>query len=274
MDGPDDDVDLEVTDLRPVGERGRDADRGGDRRISLKRAWRWGALAVSLALLGALILSVFPVGGGLLRTLQRFGRASTPTVVSSIQISSEIDQTPLPTTVIRTPPAPPLALAPASCAATAPALMHVGPPQWGAAVGQAPVWLAGMSGAYPTLRLGREASANAYDWSAPYTQFGWPAPIGIVLRGSFNQQVRLTSWNVSTGEVASFGLVQAGDWGAPSRVAQTFLLNPSDPVIPAGGEDSTGVFWYGYAFFPQAGCYTLDATWPGGSWQATISAGR
>lgn len=276
MDGPDDGADLEVTGLRPAGRRGRDADRGGARRVFLKRAWRWGTLAVSLALLSALILSVFPTGGGLLRALQRFDRASTPTVVSSIQIqiSSEFDQTPVPTTVIQTPPTPSLALAPASCAVTAPALTHVGPPQWGAAIGHAPVWLAGMSGAYPTLRLGHEASANAYGWSAPYTQFGWPSPIGLVLKNGFNEPVRLTGWNINTGEVVSFGFVQAGAWGAPLYVSSDYTLDPASGTIPAGGSDPTGVFWYGYAFVPRAGCYVMTASWQGGSWKAIVSAGR
>jgi hypothetical protein len=275
-DGPEDGADLEVTDLRPAGERGRGAGQDSSRRVLLKRAWRWGALAVSLALLGALIVSALPAGGDLLRALQRLGRAATPTatVVSSVQIGAEIDQTSIPTTIIQTPPAPSLAAAPDSCAATAPTLTHVGPPHWGAAIGRAPVWLSNMSGTYPTLRLGSQASANAYGWDAPYTQFGWPAPIGLVLENGFQGPVRLTGWNVNTSEAVSFGFVQAGEWGAPRYISPDYTLNPVSGTIPAGGSDPSGVFWYGYAFVPRAGCYVIAASWPGGSWKATVSSGR
>ncbi len=264
---------LEVTDLRSECEPGPNSRRRA-RFIPDGRAWRWGALTVSLALLGALLVSVLPAGGSLLRALPGFSRTSTPTVVSSIQISSEFDQSPLPTTVLRTPPAPALAFAPASCGSPAPDLTHVGPPQWGAAIGHAPVWLAGMSEAYPTLRLGPQASFHAYGWDAPYTQFGWPAPIGLVFGNSFNEPVRLTGWNVATGETVSFGFVQAGAWGAPRYVSSPYTLDPSSETIPAGGSDSTGVFWYGYAFIPRAGCYVIAASWQGGSWKAIVSAGR
>lgn len=250
-----------------------------------QRVWRWGALAVSLALLVALSVSALPQAGVLVRALQSFGRASTPTVVTSIQISAEIDQSPVPTSVIRTPPAPPLALAPARCAATAPSLSHVGPPHWGAAIGHAPVWLGGASGAYPTMRLGPAATANAYSWNAPYTQFGWPAPIGLVLQSGFIEPVLLSGWDVHDSQsVVSFGFVVAGGWGAPSYVSPSYQFYPSNSAVPVGGEDATDVFWYGYAFFPHAGCYQLIASWPAsagpgsiwpaGNWQAIVSVGR
>ena len=61
-----------------------------------------------------------------------------------------------------------------------------------------------------------------------------------------------------------FGFIQAGGFGAPVDVETTYALDPTRPIIPPGGVDSTGVFWYGYAFLPGAGCYTLAASWQGG----------
>lgn len=283
------DDELEVSDLRPANERERDVGPRGVRRMLRQRVWRWASLALSLALLGALAMSALPQAGILVRALQTFGHAPTPATVSSIhiQVASPPGQVIVaPTTILRTPPAPALGQAPASCASPAPALTHVGPPSWGAAVGQAPVWLAGTSGAYPTMRLGPAATANAYSWKAPYTQFGWPAPIGLVLKPDFNAPVLLSGWDVqSNGQsVVSFGFVIAGDWGAPNYVSPSYQFYPGNLYLPAGGSDSTGVFWYGYAFFPHAGCYQLVASWPAssgpgsiwpaGSWQAIVSVGR
>jgi hypothetical protein len=57
-------------------------------------------------------------------------------------------------------------------------------------------------------------------------------------------------------------------------VTSGYLLNPQSMYVPAGGEDAAGDFWYGYMFFPQAGCYQITAAWPGGSWSFVVSAGR
>lgn len=281
------DDELEVSDLRPVSKRERGAGPRGVLRMLRQWMWRWTPLALSLALLVALAVSALPQAGVLVRSLQTFGHSPTPVIVSSIQVNSPPGQIIVaPRTVLRTPPAPTLGQAPARCGAAASALTHVGPPSWGAAVGQAPVWLAGTSGDYPTMRLGPAATANAYSWNAPYTQFGWPAPIGLVLKPDFNAPVLLSGWDVHSDRqsVVSFGFVIAGDWGAPSYVSPSYQFYPSNPDLPAGGGDSTGVFWYGYAFFPHAGCYQLLASWPAssgpgsiwpaGSWQAIVSVGR
>ncbi|HEX9037835.1 MAG TPA: hypothetical protein VF808_12690 [Ktedonobacterales bacterium] len=83
----------------------------------------------------------------------------------------------------------------------------------------------------------------------------------------------------------SFGFVVAGSWGAPHYVAPSYEFYPNNPDLPAGGGDSTGEFWYGYAFFPYSGCYRLSvswsastgtngASWPAGGWDVIVSAGR
>lgn len=273
-DGVGDD-ELRVTDLTP--REARDASLPGSRvaRWRQARVWRWAPLAVSLILLTALALSSLPQSSVLLGALRQLGHP-TPTVVeSSVQIIEEVSPSPLPTTVLQTLPPPPLDQAPTWCwRSPAPPLAHVGPPQWGGAIGHAPIWMAGFSGANPTLRLGDAARANAYSWNAPYTQFGWPAPIGLVMGQGFSGPVILSGWNVATQEPVSFGFVVAGQWGAPSSVNANYVLDPSNPDLPAGGADSTGVFWYGYAFVPKAGCYTITASSTDESWHFTVSAGR
>lgn len=266
---------LQVTGLTPHGEH--EAGAYGAHPASRRgaRFWRWAPLAVSLIALAALIVSALPATRSLFGALALVFQpsvAATPETIVRSSINVQFDLTP--TANLSAQRAPALAEAPATCLGGPPTLSHVGPPRWGAAIGYAPVWLAGMSGAYPTLRLGPQASANAYDWDAPYTQFGWPAPIGVMLKNGFNGPVRLTGWNISTGEVVSFGFVQAGAWGAPLYVSPDYTLDLAKGMIPAGGSDSTGVFWYGYAFLPRAGCYAMTASWQGGSWKAVVSAGR
>src|SRR5262245_30412838 len=71
----------------------------------------------------------------------------------------------------------------------------------------------------------------------------------------------LSGWDPRTGHPLWFGFIVAGEWGAPAHVAPSFALDLAHPAVPAGGWTETETFWYGYAFLPGAGCYTLAATW-------------
>jgi hypothetical protein len=269
---------LEVTDLHPPRVRS-----GGVRHLRVgARTWRWLALGVSLLLL-AVLLSRLPLVHNALGGLAR--APASPTASPTATAEPLLFLTPATTPGVRlaTPTAvpgatgvPALGPAPASCGGPPPALTHVGPPQAESAVGRTPVWVGGFTGPYATLRLGPAASANAFGWAAPYTQYGWPAPIYLVLQlqSGVAGPVTLAGWDPRDGHPLWFGFVQAGVWGAPTQVVPAFTLDLAHPSIPAGGADETGAFWYGYAFLPGAGCYTLAATWPGGMWQVTVSAGQ
>jgi hypothetical protein len=141
-------------------------------------------------------------------------------------------------------------------------------------IGRAPILVGGFIGPYATLPLGPVARAMAYTWAAPYSLYGWPAPIGlIILNSRITGPVTLSGWDLRTGYPLWFGFIVAGVWGAPQQVRHTFTLDLPNPSFPAGGWDTTETFWYGYAFVPGAGCYAIAATWPGGSWQVIVSAG-
>jgi hypothetical protein len=119
------------------------------------------------------------------------------------------------------------------------------------------------------------AVANAYDWRVPYTQYGWPAPIGLILQSDFiGPAVTLSGYDLRTGHPLWFGFVVAGNWGAPEKILPAYVLDLTNPPVPAGGATDRERFWYGYIFLPGAGCYSITASWPGGGWQATVSAGR
>jgi hypothetical protein len=292
---------LEVTDLR--ARRGP-AHLGDARRPHLAaRAWRRLALGLGLVLLVAalVVLMVGPLsGGGALRALLGLpGAAASPTspapttaavLAPTETVSAARPPTPAAPQAVATPQpggtrasvVPTLGPAPASCGGEAPALVPGGPPHFRATIGRAPVLLGGFVGPYATLPLGPEAAAAAkgYGWAAPYTPYGWPAPIGLILlrsdhgRPGSTGPVTLAGRDPRTGHPLWFGLIEAGVWGPPAQVTPGFTLDPARPFLRAGGEDVSSAFWYGYAFLPGAGCYTLAATWPGGGWQVTVSAGQ
>ena len=148
-----------------------------------------------------------------------------------------------------------------------------GPPIRSGAIGSTPVLVGTFVGPYATMPLGPVASANAYGWTAPYSLFGWPAPIDLILKSGVAGPVTLSGLDPRTGHPVWFGLVVPGKWGAPQHISPTLSIDPTHPAIPAGGDSGAEVFWYGYAFVPTSGCYVLTASWPGGSWRITISAG-
>ena len=268
---------LEVTDLRPQRIRAR----GVARLPGLPtRAWQRLILGLGLVLLVAVLLAG-PLSGSTMFAGFSATRAlptATQFLGPSPAVSTAPPPTPTssllqPTALPRSSPVPALGSAPARCSQESPALTQDGPPNVGEAIGSAPVLLGGFVGPYATLPLGTAASANSYDWSAPHSVYGWPAPIGLILSSGVTGPVTLSGWDVRTGHPLWFGFVVAGVWGAPQYIAPIFRLDPAHPVIQVGGWTSSEQFWYGYAFLPGAGCDTLVATWPGGSWRITVSAG-
>ncbi|HEY7984739.1 MAG TPA: hypothetical protein VID73_11260 [Ktedonobacterales bacterium] len=272
MDGP------EITDLRPP----RTPARAAPGVRLLRGVWARGRLALGLllVLLLALLVHALLADGRALRvlipaapTLVTDGPEPTETV-SAAPPPAPLPPLAAPTAVPGAAGTPALGPAPASCGAEPPPLTPGGPPLWGEAIGRAPVLLGGFIGPYATMPLGPAASTMAYGWKAPHTQYGWPAPIGLVLRAANPPgPVTLAGWDVRTGHPLWFGFITAGQWGPPARVVPSITLDPAHPAVPAGGWTGEERFWYGYAFLPGAGCYVLSATWPGGAWRATVSAG-
>jgi hypothetical protein len=269
---------LEVTDLRTC----REHPGGGQARLPSfsRRPWQRLLLALGLVLLVAVMLAG-PLSGR--REVPALSRATASPTTTDVFIATGTVSSSLPSTPVGSLPAPTplpdpfvartLGPAPADCSAQPPVLSQDGPPFWGRAIGTDPILLGGFIGPYATIPLGPAASTMAYGWSAPYSPYGWPAPIGLILRSGVSGAVTLSGWDIRTGYPLWFGFIVAGEWGAPHQVTPTFTLDPAHPAVPAGGWTNSERFWYGYAFLPGSGCYTLSASWPGGSWRITVSAG-
>jgi len=276
-----DDNELEVTRLRPRGPH--EENTSVRRQRFTARTRRRLVIGLSLVALVAILLGSQPFIRDPLRQMVNATLFPTPLPTATLLPTATplvpVLATPVAPFTMATPlpsvtGVPALNPAPASCGGKPPMLVAAGPPLGSKAVGHAPVVLSGFVGSYPTLRLGLAAAANAYDWHAPYTRYGWPAPIGLVLQSGFTGPVTLSGYDPRTGNPLWFGFIVAGNWGAPERILPTYLLDPAKPPVPAGGATDTEVFWYGYIFLPGAGCYTISASWPGGGWQVTVSAGR
>jgi hypothetical protein len=266
----------EITNLSPRGSQ--DGETATARPGHGRRVWDRVSVGLVLVLLvGVLLRSVLATGapGGSTARIARPVAAVEPTETASLALLP----TPAPPLTAPTPlpgvaGTPALGPAPASCGTDSPALTPGGPPWTGNVVGQAPVLLGGFVGPYATMPLGPAASAMAYTWAAPYTSYGWPAPIGPIVRNNIRPgPVTLSGWDVRTGYPLWFGFITAGEWGAPARVSPAYTLDPENPPVLVGGWTNEEWFWYGYAFLPGAGCYILAADWPGGSWRVTVSAG-
>jgi hypothetical protein len=272
---------LEVSDL-PKADRRHAGHASGDVQVPrlLGHSWQRLALGLGLILVSGAVLAI-PLRGDIMLpwSSSTIGATlSTPVIIPTEIVSSVAPPTPVDAKLQPTPlpggnAVPALAHAPASCGASLPLLTSTGPPFSRSAIGTASVLLGGFVGPYATMLLGRAASNEAYGWTAPYSRYGWPAPIGLIVSSNITGPVTLAGWDDRTGYPLWFGFIVAGTWGAPQVIAPIYTLNPSNPVVPVGGSTVGEEFWYGYAFLPGAGCYTLEAMWPGGSWQITVSAG-
>jgi hypothetical protein len=131
--------------------------------------------------------------------------------------------------------------------------------------GESLVWAGGLGPPGATLHLEDD------------TPLAWPGDKIIWEVGpDATQPVTVEARNLATGERAWWGR------GSPiPPAAQTLTLDPTTtgPAIyhgsPGSGYPMAGWSEYGsFLYILAAGCYTMQATWPGGSWSWTFAAGR
>jgi hypothetical protein len=49
------------------------------------------------------------------------------------------------------------------------------------------------------------------------------------------------------------------------------MLNPATPGVPAIGDYRK---FPSYVYIPRAGCYSVEASWRGGTWRLVLALGR
>src|SRR5258708_1333972 len=165
--------------------------------------------------------------------------ATTVTITWSLP-SATLSPTPtvLPSPVDTTPPPP--GAAPNNCPPSQPT--QTISPDLAPVVGKAPVW-ATLPALIP-LRAG-------------YTQYGWAWKIVWEVAKS-THPVTLHGTDVRT---SASRLFQVDDPLTASPV-----LDPGSPGHPISVVGDDWAEWGSYVFLPGAGCYSMEAMWPGGHW--------
>jgi hypothetical protein len=168
--------------------------------------------------------------------------------------------TPYPTPTL-VPPAlgPPPADCPSSTGAP-----DVGgfPNQLTYAVGGPDVWVDGFESAHAATSITRDATG-------PYTQWGWPVAVALVLKDPFHATVTVVGHDTRTHSPLWWAF--PGDDGS-TVLAPTFTIDPQQ--MNSWSADSTSKWWNGTLYLPGVGCYTLKASWSGGGWTETFAAGQ
>lgn len=113
-------------------------------------------------------------------------------------------------------------------------------------------------GNYPTIRLDPSAE--------DYTQYGWGVSIIVALQLSYPDGVLLQGENLDIGSSLWFDFSFL-----PQQPTMALMVN-ADHSGQYG--DSQWTSWIGYLYIPVAGCYALEASWPGGHWQVFFAAGQ
>lgn len=144
---------------------------------------------------------------------------------------------------------PPLGPAPTTCPTNAPpATIN---PNVGKSIGMSPAWADGDFASGLILHVGDPRRVR-------HGPHGWYHKIVWVVAPDYHQPITLRGGALVGGTALWF---QIGD----------HTLSPAPTLHPAGG----GWAYYGsYLLIPRAGCYFLQASWPGGMWRLAFAAGQ
>ena len=136
----------------------------------------------------------------------------------------------------------------------------INPSLFGPGVGGSPVWAIGFDGPHATAHL-RGIAEDA----TTAKQYGWEHKILWEIGPHYTHSVTLRGGSLRNGTLLWF---QFGDQ-APTM---TPVLDSQHPGTITGFDAG----WAGfpsYLLIPGAGCYYLEARWPGGSWRISFAAG-
>jgi hypothetical protein len=175
--------------------------------------------------------------------------SATPTPTISTKPTNSATLVPVPTT-------PPLGSIPRDC--TPGPTPRSSLPGIGPVIGGSKVWASGFEGSHATILI------RPYDDT--YTQHGWSWKIVWEVGPDYTQLVTIQGGNLRNGMPLWIQVT-----GNPATSA---VLDPKHPDHPGSSVGIDWAEWGSYVFIPQAGCYYLQASWPGGSWRIDFAAGR
>jgi hypothetical protein len=142
-------------------------------------------------------------------------------------------------------------------------------PSYAPGIGGDPMWVTGFS-----RTAGEQAILNHMRRAQP-PQSGWYQQLQLVVETTFPGPVTLQGGVVGSNLPLWFGVYPTGISPRGVGLIDTITVRPLDPSLSnhtAGDQQwSTRPI---NVYIAEAGCYYLEATWPGGGWIAYIMAGR
>jgi hypothetical protein len=160
-----------------------------------------------------------------------------------------------------TPPRPArrLAVAPTDCTGRTPRMVGFG--DYGNLIGTSPVW----AGVYAAFNRGQHA--YHVEAGAPRTAHGWRVKVLWVVAPKIESPVRVVGGELGGGQSLWFEVAERDNQPVFAAV-----LNPAMPSVPPSGDGYKE--FPSYVYIPRAGCYLLEARWPGGHWCLVFGLGR
>ena len=268
-----DDFKLEVSDLRRHSQAGESVADGDSatpwyqQRVQVPRPL---VIATVVMMLGLILLVATPIGSA----LRALGAHPTPTAGPIFQI---VYPTAPPPTVTPYPAptliAPAIGSVPANCS-PGDTLVDFAPTAIIPGVGGTDVWAVGFVGADGKAVAGQRATAKIggpQPINSAYTSAGWPIQIMVLAKTDFAQTVTITGRDLRT----SYSLWFSPDSNNPDAIAEAAPVVTIDfSQSMSGTTDGQWKIWFGVLYLPGAGCYTLQANWPGDGWVVNFAAGR
>jgi len=250
-----DEIHVQISDLRRSPYESTAHVPWRQQRVQLPRPMVDVALAVTLV---ALLLVATPIGSALVAF------AAHPTPASSIKsigsptaMPAMLAPLPYPTPTLAVPAIGTIA---ATCAPETP-LVDFSAGETVAGAGGPDVWFTATSEKPGYVQLPQ----------SNYTQAGWPVPVTVFIRHGFAQSITLTGHDLTTG----YSLWLSPDANNPGSIAEAAPLATIDPAHGlAQTRDASWDIWSGVLYLPGAGCYIVQANWPGNGWFVDFAAGR
>jgi len=132
------------------------------------------------------------------------------------------------------------------------------PPGFGLLFGENPVWFG------PYAGYGEKGKALHLLRDSPRTRLGWRIKVLWVVA---DEQKTPVTVRVESTDAAAPALIEPAG-GSPQESA---VLDPKHPGAYSNPDTAD---FPSYVYFPKAGCYAFEATWPDGTWQVVLGVGR